>query len=123
MKTPARKSKSYLLSAASTTNYRRATSTIPKDEVHVTSLGSGPVTDPLSLLAAIDEIFESRPSSFIFHLFDGAVEWQTTIRTLLEIDPSLRIEPALGRLDLQRTMLPPNVEVVDTEEDDNRRLV
>jgi hypothetical protein len=67
----------------------------------VTSLGGGPGTDLFCILAARRQIFDTPSSKFIFHIFDCAIEWESTLRSLLGDAQGLGFEFNYFKIDLR----------------------
>src|SRR5947207_4620647 len=84
-----------------TPNRLRASSTLSGDTFTVTSLGGGPGTDLFCILAARWQIFDTPPSKFIFHIFDCAIEWASTLHSLLGDTQTLGLEFNYIKIDLR----------------------
>ena len=82
-------------------NWRRASSTLSRDTCTVTSLGGGPGTDLFCILAARWQIFDTPPSKFIFDIFDCAIEWVSTLCSLLGDAQALGLEFNYFKIDLR----------------------
>ena len=74
-----------------------------RTKVEVTSLGGGPGMDLYAVVGAQDELFNTRPESYNFKIFDKIEEWKWTFELLSLQTLPTEIECEWSQVDFTQT--------------------